>query len=183
MKKSTPAIAILSTILVCSLAVAGDAWIHVSVDSTDAESVRVSLPFSLVESLLPLVDVEPLRDGRLVLDDLDLEGIDLRAVLTEFANAPDADFVKVRDGDDTVSVAKKGGFLHVDVDEAHGGDRVRVRVPMSIVDALVASEGEPNTLDIAAAMRVLSAFEGDLVTVQGGRETVRVWIDSSNSIE
>ena len=183
MKKSTPVIAILATILACSLAVAGDAWIHVSVDSSDAESVRVSLPFSLVETLLPMIDVEPLHEGRLVLDDLDLEGIDLRAVLTEFANADDADFVKVRDGDETVSVSKKGGFLHVDVDEAHGGDRVRVRVPMSIVDALITSDGEPNTLDLAAAMRVLSAFEGELVTVQGGRESVRIWIDSSNSID
>ena len=183
MKKSTPVIAILAAILFCSLTIAGDAWIHVSVDSTDAESVRVSLPFSLVESLLPLVDIEPLHEGRLVLDDLDLEGIDLRAVLTEFANAADADFVKVRDGDETVLVSKKGGFLHVDVDEAHGGDRVRVRVPMSIVDALVTSEGEPHSLDLAAALRALSTFEGDLVTVEGGRETVRVWIDSSNSID
>jgi len=185
MKRSTPVIAILAATLVCSLALAGDAWIHVSVDTNDAdgESVRVSLPFSLVETLLPMVNIEPLRDGRLVLDDVDLEGIDLRAVLKELAEAEDTEFVKVRDGDETVSVSKKDGFLHVDVDEAHGGERVRIRMPLSIVDAMLTEGGEPNSLDLAAAMRELSTFEGDLITVQDGRDTVRIWIDSSNSID
>ena len=185
MKRSTTVIAILAVTLACSLALAGDAWVHVSVDSTDAEgeSVRVSLPFSFIETLLPMVNVEPLREGRLVLDDVDLEGLDLRALLKGIAEVDDADFIKVRDGDETVSVSKKDGFLHVDVDEAHGGERVRLRLPMSIVDALVTSDGEPNSLDLAAAMRALSAFEGDLITVQNGRETVRIWIDSSNSID
>jgi len=180
-----PVIAFLAATLFCSLALAGDAWIHVSVDSTDAdgESVRVSLPFSLVETLLPMVDVEPLHEGRLVLDDLDLEGLDLRAVLRELAEADDADFVRVRDGNETVSVSKKGGFLHVDVDESGGGERVRLRMPLSIVDAMLSGDGEPNSLDLAAAMRALSTFEGDLITVQDGRETVRIWIDSSNSID
>jgi hypothetical protein len=185
MKKRKPVIAILAATLVCSLTLAGDAWVHVSVDSTDAdgESVRVSLPFSLVETLLPMIDVKPLHEGRLVLDDLDLEGFDLRAVLTELAQIDDADFVKVRDGDETVSVSKRGDFLHVDVDQADGGERVQLRVPMSIVDAMLASEGEPNSLDLASAMRALSAFEGDLISVQGGQETVRIWIDSSNGID
>jgi hypothetical protein len=185
MKRSTPVIALLALALVCGAASAGDSWIHVSVDSTDArgESVRVSLPFSLVETLLPMVEVEPLRGGRLVLDDLDLEGLDLKAVLTELAKVEDADLVQVRDGDETVSVSKRDGFLHVDVDESRGRERVRLRMPMTIVDALVASDSEPNSLDLAAAMRALSAFEGDLISVQNGEETVRIWIDSSHSIE
>ena len=154
-------------------------------DTTDAngESVRVSLPFSLVETLLPMVDVEPLQHGRLVLDDLDLEGIDLRAVLTELADADDTNFVRVRDGEETVSVSKKDGFLHIDVDNTGGGERVRVRMPLSIVDAMLPADGEPNSLDLAAGMRALSTFEGDLVTVQDGSETVRIWIDSNNSID
>lgn len=185
MKRSTPVIAFLAATLFCSLALAGDAWIHVSVDTTDAngESVRVSLPFSLVETLLPMVNVEPLQDGRLIIDDLDLEGIDIRAVLTELSAADDANFVRVRDGDETVSVSKKDGFLHVDVDSTGGGERVRVRMPLSIVDAMLPADGEPNSLDLAAGMRALSTFQGDLVTVQDGGETVRIWIDSSNSID
>lgn len=185
MRRSTPVIAMLVATLACSLALAGDAWIHVSVDTTDTEgeSVRVSLPFSLVETLLPMIDIDPLREGRLVLDGVDLEGLDLRAILKEIAEAEDADFVKVRDGNETVLVSKKGGFIHVDVDEAHGGERVRVRMPLSIIDAMLTEGGEPNSLDLVAAMRALSAFEGDLITVQDGRETVRIWIDSSNSID
>jgi len=185
MKRSKAVIAFLVASLFCSLALAGDAWIHVTVDTSDAngESVRVSLPFSLVETLLPMVNVEPLHEGRLVIDDLDLEGIDLRAILTELSEAEDADFVKVRDGSETVSVSKRNGFLLVDVDDSGGGERVRVRMPLSIVDAMLPADGEANTLDLAAGMRALSTFEGDLVTVQDGGETVRIWIDSSNSIE
>jgi hypothetical protein len=180
-----PVIAVLAAILFCSLALAGDAWIHVTVDSPDpdGESVRISVPLSLVESLLPMVNVEPLREGRLVIDELDLERIDLRGILVELSKVDDADFVKVRDGSETVLVSKRGGFLHVDVDGGEGGERVRVRVPLSIVDAMLPEDGEPNTLDLAAGMRALSTFEGDLVSVQDGSETVRVWIDSSNSIE
>ena len=39
--------------------------------------MRVSVPLSLVESLLPMVNVEPLHEGRLVIDELDalLEGL------------------------------------------------------------------------------------------------------------
>lgn len=185
MKRSTAVIAVLAASLFCSLALAGDAWIHVTVDSSDpdGESVRVSVPFSLVESLLPMINVEPLHEGRLVIDELDLEGIDLRGILMELSEVDDADFVKVRDGSETVLVSKKGGFLHVDVDDSDGGERVRVRVPLSIVDAMFPADGDPNSLDLAAGMRALSTFEGDLVSVQDGHETVRVWIDSSNSID
>jgi hypothetical protein len=185
MRTSKPVVVLLATILVCAPAMAGDAWIHVSVDSAEAggESVRVNLPFSLVESLLPMIDAEPLREGRLVLDELDLEGIDLRAVLREIAEVEDGDFVKVRDGDETVSVSKKSGFLHVDVNESRGREQVRLRMPMSILDAMLAVDGDSNSLDLVAALRALSTFEGDLITVQDGSETVRVWIDSKSFIE
>ena len=99
------------------------------------------------------------------------------------AEVEDANFVRVRDGSETVSVSKKDGFLHVDVDDTGRGERVRVRMPLSIVDAMITTDGQPNSLDLTAALRALSTFEGDLVTVQDGRETVRVWIDSSNSID
>ena len=59
---------------------------------------------------------------------------------------------------------------------SEGGQQVRVRIPLRLVDALLAP-GE-NTLDVAAAMRVLSeSGAGDLVTVTGGDESVRIWVD------
>lgn len=51
---------------------------------------------------------------------------------------------------------------------------------MSIVEALLS--GAKDELDLAAAIRALSAH-GDsiLVTVEDGRNTVRVWVDSKNA--
>jgi hypothetical protein len=61
-------------------------------------------------------------------------------------------------------------------------DRVEIRVPMKVVDALV-SAGK-DELDIVAALRVLST-QGDteLVSVKGSENTVHIWLDSKNGSE
>ncbi|MBD3868690.1 MAG: hypothetical protein IFK94_11245, partial [Acidobacteria bacterium] len=91
MKPNRVFIAFIAAIFICGLAFAGDAWIHVKVDSAsgEGETVRVNIPFSLVETVLPMVDADPLKHGKLhidELDDLDIDGLDLRAVLEEFRN-------------------------------------------------------------------------------------------------
>ena len=57
-------------------------------------------------------------------------------VLLALRDAPDSEFVTIRSREDSVRVAKEDGFLLVNVDEADG-DRVRVRVPMEVVDVLL----------------------------------------------
>jgi hypothetical protein len=170
--------------LCCGITVAGESWIHVRVDSDrhGDDSVRVSLPFALVEALLPMVQIDQLDHGRLKIDDLELDGLDLREVLTELARSGDAEFVKVRDGSATVTVSKTAGLLLVNVDDSHGDPQVRVRIPLGVVEALLGDDGNVNDLDLAAALGVLHDFEGDLVTVRDGDETVRVWIDDKNFI-
>jgi len=164
---------------------ASEPWIHVKVDSGDRsdESVRVSLPLSLVQTLLPMVDAEPLHEGKLVLDDVDLQGIDLPAILAELNKVGDADLIRVRDGDETVSVSKKDGFFLIHVDGSEGREKVRVRMPLAIVEALLGNDPDGRTLDLSAGLRALAGFEGDLVTVEDGDDTVRVWIDARNYID
>ena len=81
-----------------------------------------------------------------------------------------------------MAILLKGEFLLVNVDDAEGGEKVRVRMPLALVDALLDSENGDNSLNLAAALKVLSEFEGDLVTVQDGDEMVRIWIDNNNFI-
>ena len=187
MKPNRVFIAFIAAIFICGLAFAGDAWIHVKVDSAsgEGETVRVNIPFSLVEAVLPMVDADPLKHGKLhidELDDLDIDGLDLRAVLEEFRNTGDTEFVNVQDGSEKVSVSKKGEFLLVNVDDSEGGEKVRVRMPLALVDALLDADSEDNSLNLAAALKVLEDFQGDLVTVQDGDEMVRIWIDNNNFI-
>jgi hypothetical protein len=100
----------------------------------------------------------------------------LRDLWNELKSVPDMTFVTVEDGDESVTVSKSNGYLQVHADE--GDERVEVRIPESVVDALLSGSGE--SLDIRAAITALAEHgEGELVTVNGDNEQVRVWIDGS----
>jgi len=183
MKRNRLLIVLLAALFTTGFIQAGDSWLHVKVDSPEGggEMVRVNIPFSLVETILPMVGEKQLKDGKLHLEGVSEDGLDLRAVLEQFRNSSDADFVKVRDGDENVTLSKKGEFLLVNATDVGEGGKVRIRLPLAIVDALLA--GEPDSLDLAAALEGLSRDEGDLVSVEDGEETVRIWVDSRNDID
>jgi hypothetical protein len=55
---------------------------------------------------------------------------------------------------------------------------VHVKMPAAVVEALLS--GDEDELDVAAAIRALARHgEGELVTVSGDDETVRIWIDGT----
>jgi hypothetical protein len=54
---------------------------------------------------------------------------------------------------------------------------VQVRVPVSVVDALLSGAGE--TLDLRAAIQELSSLRGEMVQVNHPEGSIRVWIDES----
>jgi hypothetical protein len=82
-----------------------------------------------------------------------------------------------------VRVAKAGGYLLVKVQEGKGkSEKVDIKIPFSVVEALLS--GEQDELDVLAAVRALSAHgDTELVTVTDKSETVRIWVDSKNSLE
>lgn len=156
-------------------------WLHVRVDGDHGERVSVNLPLSLVEKAIPMIPDEHLRDGEFVLDhhwggDHHLTIAELRELWNELKSTPDMTFVTVEDRDETVRVSKSDGYLRVHADESD--ETVEVRIPESVVDALLSGEGE--SLNIRAAIEALAAHgEGELVTVTEDNEQVRVWIDRS----
>ena len=164
-----------------SAAAESNLWLHVRVDGGDGESVKVNLPLSLVEKAIPMIPSEHFDDGEFVLDhgwggDHHLSITELRDLWYELKSAPDMTFVTVEDHDETVRVSKSDGYLRVHANESD--ETVEVRIPESVVDALLSGEGE--SLNIRAAIEALAAHgEGELVTVTESDEQVRVWIDSS----
>jgi len=164
--------------LSASVATASDLWLHVRVEDHGGrpENVSVNVPLSLVESLLPLIEIDELQNGRLRLDDMDIEGLDLPELLNALRDAPDADYVRVQGDGEEVRVAKEDGYVLIDVDEDRG-DHVRVRIPLDVVEAMM--QGGNDEIDILAGLRALANHVGeDLVVVEGRDESIRVWIDA-----
>ena len=160
-------------------------YLHVKVDdASKGESVNVNVPLSMAAAILPTVNHGSLHNGHVTIGETDFNGVDVRAMLDAIRNAPDNEFVTVKEKDQDVRVAKLNGNLIVHVlDKSKDGEKVDVTIPMKVVDALF-STAKDNELDIAAAIRALSeAGDAVLVTVQDATEHVRIWIDSHSSGE
>jgi hypothetical protein len=172
--------------IVGAQAPAPERWLHVRVDSSDekGETVRVNLPLSVAEKILPAVKANMLEGGKIRLKQLRVQEVDIRAILEAVRNSADGEFVTVQGKRENVRVAKKGGYLLVQVRDERPDrlETVDVKVPMAVVDAMLT--GEPDELNILAAIRALKAHgDMELVTVKERKQTIRVWIDSKSTTE
>lgn len=177
-----------------------DKWLHVRVVSSDdkGETVRVNVPLDLAEKVLPAINKDRLHNGKVTMDHSELEGVDCRALLAALKDTKDGEFVTVQAHDSDVKVTKQGGYMLVHVIEKRWSEdkdgkesknakmteksHVEVKVPMKVVEALF-SAGK-DELDLVAALRALSAHgDTELVSVKDGNESVRVWLDSKNSMD
>jgi hypothetical protein len=167
-----------------ALAETPERWLHVRVIETgkEGETVRVNVPMSVAEQVLPAIKTRDLHEGKVAIHGK-IEEVDLRAILNAVRNSPDNEFVTVEKADENVRVAKSGNFLLIKVREIHGkAEIVEVKLPIPVVDAML-SAGD-DELDILAGLRALKAYgDIDLVSVKDGTESVRIWIDSRNSTE
>jgi hypothetical protein len=164
--------------------VAQDRWLHIRVQESDQadDYVNVNMPVSALEGMLSGSEIGQFRHGKIQLGDhADLDGIDLRQVLSALRDAPDSEFVTIRSREDSVRVAKEDGYLLINVDETDG-DRVRIRVPMEVVDVLL--EAEDQEIDVVRVLDALSVLDGtDLISVDSDDTRIRIWIDSDHAGE
>lgn len=163
-------------------------WIHVEVtepgkpgkpgkeDSKDTH-VKVNLPLSVVQVAIDAAPEEFVSEGRIHLHhmDQDIHVEDLRRMWNDLRNAGDAEFVTVEDDDETVTVKREGELILIHVDDLDDGEKVRIEVPIEVMDALLSGEGE--SLNLKEALTQLRGRRGDLVRVDDGETKVRVWID------
>ncbi len=192
MRKTFPAragvaaLAVLFCFCLASAALAAPAerWIHIKVDDTArGELVRVNVPLSFAEKVLPTINHGELREGKVHISHANIDDVDLHALLDAIRTAPDNEFVTVQSKDEDVRVAKSNGNLVVHVlDKREKDKKVDITMPMTVVDALFKSG--TNDLDLVAAVRVLGEL-GDttLVTIHDATQNVRIWIDSHNTAE
>jgi len=175
-------------------------WIHVRVESKDdhGETVRVNVPVEMAAKVIPAINKNNLHDGKVHIDSMHTNDVDLRAILDAVRSSRDGEYVTVEGSDNNVRVAKSAGYLYIHVTDKSEGKRaaakdgktrawatagheskVEIKLPMKVVDALF-SAGK-DELDIVAALKALSAHgDMELVTVKDDENTVRVWVDSKN---
>jgi TusA-related sulfurtransferase len=158
-----------------------DQWLHVSVDD-DEDRVRINLPMNVVHAVVPLIEADEFRGGRVRIDDADFDPEDVVKILRAVKEAKDGEYITVEGRDENVKVRKEGEYIHVDVEETRGRDPevVHIKVPVPVLTALVS--GEADELNILAAIEALAAYESEeLVTVNGDGSKVRIWIDKKSS--
>jgi hypothetical protein len=178
---------LLATVLVAGTAVwaaSPERYLHVRVNNPKThELVRVNLPLSLAEKVIPAINNGDLENGKVRVGKFDANGVNVRAILDVVRTAPEGEFVSVQQPDQEVHVAKEHGQLVAHVNDKHGKERVDVTIPWEVAQALIA-ETSDNQLNISAAIKALENIaDTTLVTVAGEDESVRIWIDSSNTTE
>lgn len=172
------AIALVTTLLVVGAA-SGESnlWFHVRVDAADGAKVTVNLPLTMIEKAVAMVPEEHLDHQGLHFDDYEMTPAEMRELWQELKNSPDMTFVEAQKQGEDVKIWKESGYLYVTALEGEDNEKVDVRVPFAVVDALLS--GDQDELDIEAAMQALVAEgEGELVTVTSDSDNVRIWIDA-----
>jgi hypothetical protein len=159
------------------------AWLHVRVEEPSRSSkVSVNLPLTVVEAVLAAAPDTVVREGRLHLgrEHHGLSVAEMRKIWAELKNAGDTELVTVEKKDETVKVARQGDLVQVRV-QREGREAVKVDVPLSLVDAALAGEGD--AIDVKALVKELGKRRGDVVQVDEKDSKVRIWIDESNTGE
>lgn len=165
-----------------ALAATPQRYLHVKIDGVNTkELVRVNIPLSLAEAVIPAIHERQLDNGKVQIGNFQTNGIDLPVILNALKTAPDGEFVTVEQPDSNVRVAKERGQLIVHVIDKRNHEKVDVTVPWEVAQAL-ASETSDHQVNIEAAIEALDrAGDTTLVTATNSHETVRVWIDSHNT--
>jgi ribonuclease HI len=183
MKKALPLLAVLLAGAVV-WAASPERYLHVRVSNpTTHELVRVNVPLSLAEKIIPAINHGQLRDGKVQFGGFSADNVNLKAILEALKTAPEGEFVTVQQNDSDVHVAKEHGQLVVHVIDKNSKEKVDVTIPWAVAEALISDTTE-NQLNLEAAIRALqNAGDLTLVSVVGHDESVRVWIDSRSTDE
>jgi hypothetical protein len=154
-----------------------DPWFHVEVKENKAEPeyVKVNLPMSMVDVALKVIKDKKFNKGHFKLPTDEVSIADMRKIWSELRKAGNAEFVTVEKKDETVRVAKDGNYVLVKITE-NKKQKVDLKVPVSVVDALLAGSGDE--LDIKGALLAMQKQNaGEILTINDNQTQVRVWID------
>jgi hypothetical protein len=160
-------------------AAASDLWLHMNVNEAKGGQVNLNFPLSTAMSMAGRVADDAGHPGKVRVGDKDMDAKELRRFWQAVKDSPDADFVTVDGPDGKVRIAKSGGYLLIRANDTKGhGSRVDIKVPTPVIEALLSGGGDE--LDLKAGLEALARQGvGDLMTIDGDHDSVRMWIDHS----
>ena len=158
-------------------------YLHVRVSNLAThEVVRVNLPLTLAEKVIPAINHGKLRDGKVQVGDFSANGVNVHAIVDALKTAPEGEFITVEDDENNVRVAKEHGQMVVHVVDKKGNENVDVTIPWEVAQALI-SETSEDQLNLAAGIKALENVADTTLVRVTGRENVRVWVDSRSTEE
>lgn len=159
-------------------------YLHVRVNNPSThELVRINLPLSVAEQVIPAINHGKLRAGKVEVGHLTADNINIKAILNALETAPEGEFVTVEEPGNNVRVAKQRGQLVVHVIDKNSKQNVNVTVPWDVAEALI-SDTSDNQINVEAGIKALeNVADTTLVSVTGDAENVRIWIDSRSTDE
>ena len=175
---------VLMIVLFGSVAMAqSNHWIHVMVEEggDNGERVKVNIPASLVETVLPMIEENDLVMDKIRLDKLPLTVEQMREIWKTVQSEGDFELASIQDDDMDLRIYKKDDYLYVRSSE-EADQKVTVTIPAQVVDLLLSGDGDELNV-MAAAKALTQTHVGELVEVRDGDDTVRVWIDTRSSME
>lgn len=159
--------------MLATVASLGVVVVDVREGGPDGHRIVVPVPLVLAQAALAVAPIAaPDHAMRLPAEAREHMGL-AREVVEALAAAPDGEFVRVEERDETVVIRKEGQALRVDVTGKR--EKVSVNVPLHL--ALQALPGEDGRIRTAALAGALAGLRfTDLVDVQDGKDRVRVWV-------
>lgn len=163
-----------------SVQAASKEWLHVRVQAIAdaAETVKINIPLSLVETMLPLVEDKALENGKLHFNNKDISTDELRKIWKAVKEEGDTEFVSVEKRGENVRVFTQSNFLMVQSDK-NSTEKVNIKIPLAVVDAILSGSGEELNL-VAAVQALRQSGVRDIISVQDHKNTVQVWIDQDS---
>ena len=189
-KALTTALIALAAAGAAAQASASDLWLHVKVhDGKEDSHVTINLPLSMVEKASALIPSDARGSGKIRVNDKEMDVAQLRQIWDEVQKHPDATYVTVDDKDSKVRIARRGDYLYINAQDRKdhkdqaghkgGHENVEMKIPLEVVNALLSGKGDE--MNVGAAIQALARRgEGELVTVNGDDETVRIWVDAAS---
>jgi hypothetical protein len=154
-------------------------WLHIHVDETKKdEKVRINIPLSLVEVMVPMIEQEAIKDGNITINNRDINTEELKKLWAALKEEGDVEFLTVEKKGENCRIFTQGKYLMVQSTKEFEG-KVNIRIPLQIVDAMLS--GQKNQLNLVAAVKALKdSGIRELVTIESDTAKVLVWIDDRN---
>jgi len=171
--------------IVAALAIAvapaarADLWLHLRVTESGSRpsTVKINVPYSLVERVAPLVDEGKIDDGEIGWNGEHVEIGELRET-----------WRALRSGKESVSkdgaswkLEGEGASETLVIHQKDAEGSSEARIPARLVDALLSGS---DRLDFKAAAQVIGGLgSGELLAVDDDGTRVRMWVDSTPGAE